>query len=455
MNKLSKLITSLFIIVLVFVGSLEVITKGCSELQTHKVFKADNYYIDNVCQNKQIEDLYDKYSLNSIISNANELVDDIKTYPYVDALQSFKHKSEKFILTFDYKEKVHSIKSSISSFDFKFFYFKIKTYLWINYLQLKNFILLKYQILILNREQWKHKFAKKTTDSDEVAITDVKDIKNVLGHVTKGNQATLENNNVPAVPNTENEVAEHPNYGVISFEESFKTVDEMSAKMIKAMKEQMENLETAKISEMKPQYVDKIQKINQLANDRMAELSTMIREINNCDLVEEKYYYNKTNSECEYAPISRKGFRDYFQETKDILQEQSKMLVEVDYISDLKDLANKLEELKLVYVDTFEDWGDSTIEKLKGILTYENIAQGSKEDQEMLLQWQKLTSLKNEIIKKRDSLVELQLDFKAMQDFVEELKKNIGVLAHEGGDRLYIIRAKANLEFQDREKPNV
>ncbi|KAL6938497.1 hypothetical protein ACO0OL_001038 [Hanseniaspora opuntiae] len=444
MNKLSKLITSLFIIVLVFVGSLEVITKGCSELQTHKVFKADNYYIDNVCQNNQIEHLYDKYSLNSIISNANELVDDIKTYPYVEALQGFKHKSERFILTFDYKEKVHSIKSSVSSFDFKFFYFKMKTYLWINYLQLKNFILLKYQILILNREQWKHKFAKKTTDSDEVAITDVKDIKNVLGHVTKGNQATLENNNVPAVPNTENEVAEHPNYGVISFEESFKTVDEMSAKMIKAMKEQMENLETAKISEMKPQYVEKIQKINQLANDRMAELSTMIREINNCNLVEEKYYYNKTNSECEYAPISRKGFRDYFQETKDILQEQ---------VQD--DLANKLEELKLVYVDTFEDWGDSTIEKLKGILTYENIAQGSKEDQEMLLQWQKLTSLKNEIIKKRDSLVELQLDFKAMQDFVEELKKNIGVLAHEGGDRLYIIRAKANLEFQDREKPNV
>lgn len=455
MNKLSRFITSVFIIVLAFVASLEVITRGCNELENHKVFKADNYYINNVCQNKQIDNLYAKYSLNTIISNTNELLDDIKSYPYQDALQNFKHESERFILTFDYKEKVHSISSSISSFDFKFFYFKMKTYLWTNYLELRNFIFLKYQILILNREQWKHKFAKKTTDSDEVAITDVKDIKNVLGHVIKGDQATLENNNVPSVPKTENEVIDHPNYGVISFEESFKTVDEMSEKMIKAMKEQMENLQTAKISEMKPLYVDKIQKINQLANDRMAELSTMIREINNCDLIEEKYYYNKTNSECEYAPISRKGFREYFQETKDMLQEKSKMLVEVDYISDLKDLANKLEELKLLYVDTFEDWGDSTIEKLKGILTYENIAQGSKEEQEMLLQWQKLTSLKNEIIKKRDSLVELQLDFKAMEDFVEELKKNIGVLAHEGGDRLYIIRAKANLEFQDREKPNV
>lgn len=453
MNKLSKFILSVFIIVLAFFGSLEVITRGCKELKTHNVFTTDTYYIDYVCQNKQIENLWGKYNLNAIIGSANELVDDIKSYSYMDALHNFKHNSESFILTFDYKEKIDNCKNSISSFNWKVFCIRMKTYVWINYQQLKNFIFLRYQVLTLNREQWKHKFAKKTTDSDEVTITDVKDIKNVLGHVTKDNQATSESEIVPVVSNAKSEVAEHPNYGVISFEESFKTVDEMSAKMIKAMREQMENLEAATISEMKPLYVDKIKKINQLANDRMAELSTMIREINNCDLVEEKYYYNKTNSECEYAPISRKAFREYFEETKEMLQEKSKMLVEVDYISDLKDLANKLEELKLMYVDTFEDWGDSTIEKLKGILTYENIAQGSNEEQEMLLQWQKLTSLKNEIIKKRDSLVELQLDFNAMQEFVEELKKNIGVLAHEGGDRLYIIRAKANLEFQDREKP--
>ncbi|KAL6935000.1 hypothetical protein ACO0R3_000971 [Hanseniaspora guilliermondii] len=453
MNKISKLITSLFILLLVFVGSLEVVSKGCNQLKAHDYFKSGNYYIDNVCQNKQLKNLYEDYSLNTIISNANLLVDDIKSYPYKDTLQSFKYKSERFILTFNFKETVSHIKDDI--FDFKNFYIKLKTYLWINYQQLKNFIFLKYQILILNREQWKHRFAEKTADSDEVAITDVKNIKKVLEHVTKDKQTELENDNVPVVTNTKHEVADHPNYGVISFEESFKTVDEMSYKMIKAMKDQMENLETAKISEMKPLYVEKIKKINQLANERMAELSTMIREINNCDLVEDKYYYNKTNSECEYAPISRESFRKYFNETKEMLQEKSKRLVEVDYSSDLKDLASKLEELKLLYVDTFEDWGDTTIEKLKGILTYENIAQGSQEEQEMLLQWQKLTSLKNEIIKKRDSLVDLQLEFKAMQEFVDELKKNIGVLAHEGGDRLYIIRAKANLEFQDREKPSV
>ena len=78
-----------------------------------------------------------------------------------------------------------------------------------------------------------------------------------------------------------------------------------------------------------------------------------------------------------------------------------------------------------------------------------------QQDEEMLSKWQNLNLLKNEIIKKRDLLVELNLEFNSMKEFVEELKKNIGVLAHEGGDRLYIIRAKANLEFQEREKPQV
>ena len=468
MNKLTKLIASLVVISLTFIGSLELITRGCGQLEHYREATNENSFIENICSNRKIEDLYQNYNFNSLNDDVTTVFINIKTYPFLKTLKTVKFKTERYILNFDYKAEVNNlkvkildykykstfenIKQYILDFDPKATYASIKRHVVINYEQLRHFIFFKYQVLTSNKEQWKARYQQKIEAEKEVAFTNLGNIKDLLSDVAQSKSTTAEDEIVPVVT-SKNEVENYSNYGVMSFEDSSKSVDKMSDKMVNEMLQQMEDLEKSKIKEMKPIYVEKIKQINQLANDRMAELSTMIREINNCELVNGTYYYNKTNSECEYAPITREKFRGYFNETKTILQQHSKDLVEIDYKTDLIELEKKLDDLKLLQVDTFEDWGDSTIEKLKEILTYENIALGSQEDQKMLSKWQELTSLKNEIIKKRDVLVELSLNFEAMQEFVKELKKNIGVLAHEGGDRLYIIRAKANLEFQEREKP--
>lgn len=472
MNKLTKLVALLVVISCSFIGTLEVVTRGCNHLENYGDATNINSFIESVCTNKEIKQLYHSYNVKSLNNEVVSFLDDVKSYPYLAKAKAAKYNTERYILNFDFTKELSKAKSHVVDYDYKGWYEDIKEYIikfdakatyasikthaLVNYSQLRHYIFLKYQILTANKEQWKAKYNQKVQTENEVTFTDLGNIKNLVSDVKKTESTTTgEEENVPAVSGSQHEVQTYSNYGPISFEDSFATVEKQSEKMVKDMLKQMEDMETNKIKEMKPAYVEKIKQINQLANDRMVELSTMIREINNCDLIDGVYYYNQTNSECEYAPITREGFRQYFNDTKMILQQKSKNLVEVDYQSDLKELEKNLNDLKVSQVDTFEDWGDSTIEKLKDILTYENMALGQQDDDKMLSKWQNLTLLKNEIIKKRDLLVELNLDFNSMKEFVEELKKNIGVLAHEGGDRLYIIRAKANLEFQEREKPPV
>lgn len=440
----------LFVLICSFCLLFTLVKQSCSNIALIKSkVNADlGVFIENnICNNEHIQPVISVYQFGLLKEDVIGLKNSIKEYPYEKVAKEYKNKVEQYILNFDFKVEYSEMKRKVV----------------LTYHELKNYVFLKYQILILRDVEWKQKYAKKVDDGTsffkKVTVTGIDQVKNAIiesstelgDHVPATSTFVDYSKNVPSAA-----IVQEP---IFDYSTLHRKVLKKAEHLLGSIEKEMINLETLKLKEMKPIYVDKIQKLNDFANQRMKVLSTMIREINDCFLVNGSYFHDETSMECEYAPITREIFRAYFKDTQTMLESKSKKLVEVDYKNDFADFQEDLEELRLGFVDLFEDWGDSILVKLKKVLVVENLTSSEGEEMyadvegnEILTKWKEFEALKNDVIEKRDYLLNFDLEIKDIVDFVNELKKNIGVLAHEGGDRLYIIRAKANIEFQDREK---
>lgn len=439
----------LFLVVCFFCLLFTLVKQSCSNISFIKTkVNADlGIFIENnICNNEHIQPVISIYQFGLLKEDIYGLKNSIKEYPYEEVAKEYKNKVEQYILRFDLKREYREKKRAV----------------FMRCQELKNFIFLKYQLLILRDAEWKQMYAKKvdngTSVSSKITVTGIDQVNNAIIETSTG----LEDR-VPAT-STFADFSKNVPSAAIAHETYFDystlhiKVLKKSEHLLQSIEKEMINLETLKLKEIKPLYVDKIQKLNDFANQRMKELSTMIREINDCSLVNGSYFHDETSMECEYAPITRESFREYFKDTQSLLESKSKELVEVDYKNDFAAFQEDLEELRLSFVDLFEDWGDSILVKLKKVLVVENLTSNEElyadndEGNETLKKWKEFELLKNDVIEKRDYLLNFDLEIKEIVNFVNELKKNIGLLAHEGGDRLYIIRAKANIEFQHREK---
>lgn len=139
--------------------------------------------------------------------------------------------------------------------------------------------------------------------------------------------------------------------------------------------------------------------------------------------------------------VSRQEYREELAQKRENLE------------SKVQNLENKIDELSQLYVDevlkiriglleTLEEFADSSLTAYSS----EIISNGETWDE-----WKKYKVIKANIVKFRDELIEK----KPVNDLskpINSLKSNIHLLLNEGGSYLAILRAKANIEFQSREK---
>ncbi|XBW35521.1 hypothetical protein QEN19_001094 [Hanseniaspora menglaensis] len=436
-----------------FVSAISLVKLSCDHMSLIKAnvnLELGTIIETNLCSNEKLQFIFDNLKFNKISADYEKAKTTILTYPYEEKAKVCKNNAEQYLLNFNLKRE----------------YIELKRTAIFNYQQFKNFVFLKYQLLLLNNNKWKQIYDDKTVStiatSDKATVTDIEQLNKVVGEVSITDSVPVSDlDNVPLTKSEE--VVSHTSSILFDYDTLHNRVTKKAESMISSIEADLMNLQLLKIKDMRPKYVEKIQDINEYANDRMLVMSNMIREINNCVEINSTYFFNETTMECKYAPITRENFREYFKGTQATLEQKSKALVEIDYQNDLSDFESNLEALKLTYVDLFEDWGDSVLAKLKDILVIENLSFDEEEGDiykknlhgegtETLEKWREFVFLKNDVIDKRDTLMEFEFDMTEIKAFVDDLKKNIGLLAHEGGDRLYIIRSKANLEFQAREK---
>lgn len=193
----------------------------------------------------------------------------------------------------------------------------------------------------------------------------------------------------------------------------------------------------SQVNELAEQYKTK------LRNKIQPEMRSLADNVNTGydDIHELLNRINKVKEESSPLYVSRQAYRDALASKKSSIEAQvqeieSKMTKETEnYLDDVL-------KIRVGIIETLEEFADSTLNAYSAAI----IANGDD-----WKEWKKYKELKNSLINFRDELI----DRKPVDDlagFLNKLKRDTALFANEAGSYMSILRAKANIEFQSREK---
>ncbi|CCE85732.1 Piso0_005354 [Millerozyma farinosa CBS 7064] len=207
-----------------------------------------------------------------------------------------------------------------------------------------------------------------------------------------------------------------------------------------------------------------LQKVNY---DKYRELNYMIHEIEkDASLtIETGVIVNSTNSERDY--FDRQAMRDKIQET---LETCEKSISSVE-----KYLSEKHEEVSSIYFDKlqenfdiFDSFAELSVQEFSSKLhSLLNMLESENELDETIgwHAWKKFHHIKSNLYEARDRLFEQAYDFHETEEpssipdslvpwkaYVANIKYHLGYLERDNDNYLKIVRAKANVAYQAREK---
>ncbi|TID29915.1 hypothetical protein CANINC_001426 [Pichia inconspicua] len=147
----------------------------------------------------------------------------------------------------------------------------------------------------------------------------------------------------------------------------------------------------------------------------------------------------KNSTDSKY--VSRKYFRDVLAAKKDSIESDMKKIEEkVSKISD--EYVDAVYKIRVNVLETLEEFADSSLKAYSA----EIVANGDSWEE-----WKKHTELKSYLLQFRDELIKENPSGSLIND-VSEINREVNIVANDGISFLAILRAKANMEFQAREK---
>ncbi|CCK68489.1 She10p KNAG_0B00400 [Huiozyma naganishii CBS 8797] len=178
----------------------------------------------------------------------------------------------------------------------------------------------------------------------------------------------------------------------------------------------------------------------------------------------EKIYFDKTGTRQLNKFISRESVREMFDEVK-ALDANITSFVESELNATMHDVNKTVENMREDYSYIFEEWSNVMVNEWTRRLVYADIVGVSLEDTDAetdpeLLDvetqteknWKGFLGVKRSVVEKRDELVNHAVEMKPVQSFIKKVENTLQLLLRENGEYAYILRAKANLAFQEREK---
>lgn len=139
--------------------------------------------------------------------------------------------------------------------------------------------------------------------------------------------------------------------------------------------------------------------------------------------------------------VSRQDFRDVLAAKKDSIEADMKKIEEkVSKISD--EYIDAIYNVRVKVLETLEEFADSSLKAYSA----EIVSNGDSWDE-----WKKHTELKSYLLQFRDELIKENPSSNLNTD-VAQINREVNIMANDGISFLAILRAKANMEFQAREK---
>ncbi|KAK5781330.1 hypothetical protein RI543_001171 [Arxiozyma heterogenica] len=153
--------------------------------------------------------------------------------------------------------------------------------------------------------------------------------------------------------------------------------------------------------------------------------------------------------------IDRQYVRDIFHD----LNQMNNQFVDMVHneLKLLMDQVNgKVELLRKDYIDIYEEWANVMVNEWSKRLVYADIVNANTNDVDNDMSnndnWRNFLRVKEQIIQSRDELLNHKVILDYVETFIRRVEFSLKMLLKENGEYTYILRSKANLAFQKREK---
>ncbi|KAH3663316.1 hypothetical protein OGAPHI_005306 [Ogataea philodendri] len=180
---------------------------------------------------------------------------------------------------------------------------------------------------------------------------------------------------------------------------------------------------SSKIQEdLKPQ----LQELSKLANSNYEDIHVLIHDVN-----------HSTDKK-----VTRQDMRDILAKASSNLGERADAIV-AEFKKYEEEYSDKVLKARTTILETLEEFSESTLTAYST-----EIVQKGDDWKE----WKNYNELKQDLIQTRDLLLNSTPKLEKVNKLMNELNRTLSILVNDGKSYLAILRAKANLEFQSREK---
>lgn len=243
----------------------------------------------------------------------------------------------------------------------------------------------------------------------------------------------------------------------------FDFIDQKSSNLIKSFDQDVDSMAEQKINASEPSIKNKTNHLHQVAQQHFERLNRAIQDINCTSGIDtdsgEIIYFDHTGTTQLANYITRPLVRALFNETHSELESLTKE-IEHDLQSLTDDVEAHAAEIREDMLELYEEWGDVMISEWSKILAYAEVVAvhfGDNDEQNAQTSvssenWTRFLKLKKQVVRARDDLAHHAADSKPLRDFLNKAQWIIETVTKDSGEYLYILRARANLAFQERER---
>lgn len=239
-------------------------------------------------------------------------------------------------------------------------------------------------------------------------------------------------------------------------------INETILNIFKNFEISIEGLEEKLLTETKPQITEKLQNLSRKLQLDYIDVNKVIYNIDSHPAILENgepVELDKGGKIIDHR-ISRQEFRDLLAIYKDFAAAEAENIQEF-LTSKIKELENDIDVERKLIIDIYEEFAEVSITEFSKKMmysTYSNkfnkISNAEKiedSDSENFKDWKQYIKVKNYLIEQRDALIKKQTELAAINKYIFEIQSTLKTFIHESGSYYAILRAKANIEFQERE----
>ncbi|AGO13381.1 AaceriAFR244Cp [[Ashbya] aceris (nom. inval.)] len=232
-------------------------------------------------------------------------------------------------------------------------------------------------------------------------------------------------------------------------------IERKADSVLQAFTEEVQEFEMQQHDAVAPTFRALLKDISAKSQEHFAKINQAIRDINSTmeldPVTNETIWFDSQGTQL-HQYITRPLMREYFAQANDELANMT------DHIrAKLRDVVEsvngQVDVIRQEHIEVYEEWADVMVSEWSRRMAYIDVVDRDLEaEDERNLNWKQFLKLKKRVIKVRDQLLEHPVKFHQLETFLKEIQSTLRILAQENGEYLYILRSKANLSFQDREK---